>query len=508
MTNFLKFFLFNIFILFLHSVSAQTVTHRIEILNTDSLKFDKARGADLKLLYGHVSFRQDNVIMNCDSARFYSEANLFDAYSNIHILQGDSIDVWGDSLKYDGNIKLAQLRGKVKMRDKKMILTTQNFDYDLRNNVGQYFNGGKIIDENNVLTSKIGKYLAKSKELFFKDQVNLVNKDYKIITDTLRYLTTTHTAYFLGPTYVLSENSKLYSERGWYNTKTDIAQVEKKSYYVNKEKWLSGDSIYFDKRKGFGRAYRNVVIRDTTKHLAIKGNYAYYKEKPEYYLVTGKAVMEKEFNKDTLFLHADTLVGFMQDTAKKARIIKAYHKVRFFKSDIQGLCDSLVYLAKDSLIEMHQKPVIWSEKSQITGKEVKIQLKGSEIDKVLINNAAFLVSQDIDTIQFNQVKGANMIAYFKNGSFYKLDVNKNGETLYFMKDGDALSGINKAICDNLVVYFKNEEVDEVVFKKDPTGTMFPAKQLHEIDLRLQDFKWLDAFRPVDRSDIFKWKVIP
>ena len=271
----------------------QTSVKKIEIVNSDSLTFDKSRGSDVKLLYGHVVFRQDNVLMYCDSAHFYSENNLFDAYSNIHIVQGDTVEAWADSLKYNGNQKLAQMRGNVKMRDRKTILTTRYFDYETNSGIGKYYEGGKIIDEENTLTSQIGVYYSAKKELFFKTAVVLHNKAYDILTDTLKYNTNTNIAYFLGSTNVLKDESRLFTKKGWYNTKTDICVLLKDSWFRDKEKYLKGDSIFYNKKKGFATLFKNIVINDTSQHLTIKGNYAYYKEKPEYFSVTDNMILEK-----------------------------------------------------------------------------------------------------------------------------------------------------------------------------------------------------------------------
>ena len=492
-----------IFSIFLCVISHAQNSKKIEIINSDSLTFDKSRGSDMKILHGHVIFKHDNVIMHCDSARFLSENNLFDAFSNIHIIQGDTIDVWGDSLKYNGNTKLAQLRGNVKMKDRKMTLTTQFLDYDMNASLGKYFNNGKIVNEENTLTSNSGIYYSNKKEFFFKKNVVLHNKENDVFTDTLRYNTNTELATFLGPTRMFGKDSRAFTKKGWYKTKLDIVQLEKESWVHNTSKQLNGDTIYYDHKKGNGRVFSNVIIHDTTQHATIKGRYAYFKEKPEYYLVKDSVLMEKEFEGDTLFLHADTLIGFTIDTVKDNRIIKAYHKVRFYKTDIQGKCDSLVYKTKDSVIVMHTKPILWAEKSQITAKKISIFLKNNEIDKVNIDEMAFIVSQDEDTVNFNQVKGARMIAYFKKRKFSKLDVSKNGETIYYMRNGKDLTGVNKAICDNLTVKFKNDEVDEVIFRNKPSGTMYPPSKVTEKETKLQDFSWLNTIRPKNRYDLFR-----
>ena len=483
----------------------QTSVKKIEIVNSDSLTFDKSRGSDVKLLYGHVVFRQDNVLMYCDSAHFYSENNLFDAYSNIHIVQGDTVEAWADSLKYNGNQKLAQMRGNVKMRDRKTILTTRYFDYETNSGIGKYYEGGKIIDEENTLTSQIGVYYSAKKELFFKTAVVLHNKAYDILTDTLKYNTNTNIAYFLGSTNVLKDESRLFTKKGWYNTKTDICVLLKDSWFRDKEKYLKGDSIFYNKKKGFATLFKNIVINDTSQHLTIKGNYAYYKEKPEYFSVTDNMILEKIFDDDTLHLHADTLVGFKNDTINDNRIIKTFHKVRFFKPDIQGKCDSMVYLTKDSVMTLFGKPVMWSDKNQISGKDIKILFKNDEVKSVTVDEMAFVISQEKDTVEFNQIKGSKFTAHFVKGQFSRLDIKKNGETIYYMKDDNKLTGINKAICENLTVYYKNNEIHEVVFRKKPIGTLYPPDQIKYDETFLSNFDWNIKIRPKNKNDILIWK---
>lgn len=478
---------------------------QIEIVNTDSLKYDRERGVDLKLLYGNVVFKHQNTLMYCDSAHFYSDANLFDAFGHVKINQGDSITALGDSLHYDGGKDMARLRGNVTLTDDKTVLTTHFLDYDIKKQMGVYFNGGKIVDSNNTLTSVHGKYLANADEFIFRKDVVLHNEDCDVLSDTLVYNTETNVARLLGPSHVVSEDHYLYTERGWYNTSREEAFLDKKSRYKNKEKRISADTIRYDKKKGEGRAYGRVTIHDTTMRATVKGGYAFYRDMPEYAYVVDSMVMEKELDGDTLYVHGDTLEIKATDSTKKVRVMKVYNHVRFFKNDLQGKCDSMVYKTADSTLYMIKKPVLWSGVQQVTGVTIRIHIKDDEVDRVYIDKAAFLVSQDDDTSNYNQVKGVNMIAYFEGGEFRKLDVVSSGQTIYYMRDGEDLSGVNKADCEDITLFFKENEVDEVLFKKHPSGTMFPLDDFKQGQTTLDGFKWFESIKPRDKHDIFEWK---
>ncbi|MBK8806625.1 MAG: hypothetical protein IPO21_08255 [Bacteroidales bacterium] len=504
-----KIFLFCFFLLWA-SANTAFAQKKIEILRTDSLVFEKRRGADLRRLYGNVKFKHNDVIMYCDSAHFYSKDNLFNAYSRVNIDQKNELFIIADSLIYNGNNQFAKLRGRVKMTDDGTTLVTKFLDYDLENHIGYYYNGGTITDAENVLVSESGTYRETEKEMLFKDSVTLTNPEYIIYTDTLRYLTSPEIAFFYGPTDIVSDENFIYTENGWYDTKKNEAQFEKNSYMQNKSNFIYGDSLYYDRNKGYGKAFDNVLIKDTTEGLLIYGEYAYYKEEPEFFFVKDSLCLIKTFSSDSLYLHADslTMASFLADTLSSDtttyRLIKAFHKVRFFKPDLQGCADSIVYNTKDSIIQLLINPIIWTENNQITGEKIRIHLLKNEVDKIYVDENSLLVQQD-DSVSYNQIKGSNMISYLREQEMYRLDVNGKGETIYYLRDGESLTGINKAICEDITVFFKDSEVETITFKKKPSGTLFPPDKLSSEESRLEGFKWNSYQRPIDKNDIYIYR---
>lgn len=464
---------------------------------------------EVRKLYGNVAFRHQNMYMYCDSAYFFVKDNRFEAYNNVRI-QNNNVIIYSDTLYYSSQTSIARLRGKIKMMNGDITLTTNFLDYNSKENIGYYFNNGKIIDKENTLKSRIGRYYVNEDMLFFKQNVELINKDYKIKTDTLKYQTETKIAYFLGPSRITSKENLLYTENGWYNTKTNIAQFYKKSYLNSKAQFVYGDSLYYNRNTDIGKAFKNVVIKDTTEKLFLYGQRGYYDGKKDLVYVTDKILLIKAFEKDSLYLHADSIFSQRypvfpdKPDSLTYQIVKAYHKTRFYKNDVQGVCDSLVYNSKDSIIHLFVSPVIWSEENQITGNSIILKMVNNVIEQIQIDANAFLVAQD-DSSKFNQMKGKSLTGYIKNSELYKVDIIQNGETIYFLRDEADLVGVNKALCDNISAYIEDGKVKRIVFKTKPIGTLYPPEEVAPDALKLDNFKWLERIRPLNHKDIYLWK---
>ena len=262
-------------------------------------------------------FRHENAILTCDSAVFFETRNVFEAYSNVHINQNDTINIYSDFLTYDGNTKVAHLTSNVKMIDNKSTLTTDILDYNTGTKIGTYVEGGKIVTKDITITSKNGYYFSNSKDAYFRYNAVAVSPKVKITSDTLRYNTGTNWAYFYGPTNIKGKDDNLYTENGAYNTKSEYAYFGKKNLYTNESKSLKGDSLYYDGKAGYGKAVRNIIFRDTSDKTVLYGQLGYYYKKSERAVVTNKAYagmgssdsikVKNKLVPDTLWIGADTL---------------------------------------------------------------------------------------------------------------------------------------------------------------------------------------------------------
>ena len=501
MNKYLSFIAFLFFqVLF---VSAQQ-KEQINIINSNSLEFNREIGEGVRRLLGDVILEHDNATMYCDSAYLFTTQNTFHAFSNVHVNRGDSIHLYGDFMVYNGNTKIGKFRNNVRLENDSTTLYTDSLDYYSSSNVANYFEGGRIINENNTLTSIIGYYYANDDMFFFKDSVVATTPDYIIYTDTMKYYTEEKITYFLGPTNIYNEENHLYTENGWYRSEEKKFQFNENARYQNKEKILIGDSLYYDDLNGIGIAIDNVEMIDTTENIILKGNYAYYTKDPETFLITDSTILIQVSNyTDSLYLHADSISSNFDSTGTY-RILKAYHKVQIFREDFQARCDSMVYNFQDSVVTMYTEPIIWSEGSQMTADKVEIHIKNEVIDFFKLINTAFIVSEK-DTTRFDQIRGKQMIGYIRSNKLSRVDVFGNGQTIYFTVDEkeNEIVGVNFAESSDIIIYMQEGQVNRINMIKKPTGTLYPLDELEQT--KLKDFRWLEHLRPKEKSDIFIWR---
>lgn len=470
--------------------------------NSETLSFDKIMLPDVQVLKGNVRFRHDNALLYCDSAYFYENANSLDAFGNVRIVQGDTLFVYGDKLYYDGNTKLARLRHNVRMVNRKTTLTTDSLNYDRMGNLAYYYTGGKIVDEFNTLTSFWGQYSPATKEALFKKKVHLLNKNFTLDSDTLKYHTNSSIANIVGPSHIVyNKETDIYSKRGWYNTSTERMMLLDRSLVKQKDgKTMVGDTIFYDKKAKYGEGFSRVVLNDTIQKSTLIGYYIYYNELLEKGMATDSAMLVEWSTKDTMYVHADTLF-----TSKDSiyNVVRGYYNVRFFRNDVQGLCDSLTYSTRDSIVNMYHDPVLWAENNQLSGEFIQAITKNKTIERIHIQRTAMAVQQE-DSIYFNQLSGKEIIAHVDSGQLKKVDVNGNAETIYYpMDDKDStLVGINKTQSSFVVMHLKNKKVQRIVMTSASNGNMYPLTQLTGSELYLKNYFWMPEQRPLKREDIF------
>lgn len=472
----------------------------IKINHANRLVFDKTLGIDAQRLIGNVECEHEGAVMRCDSAYLYSNKKL-EAYGHISIIKGDSIFLYGDSLRYDAATKLANLKGNVRCIEKDMTLTTSTLIYDIGNSVASYYNGGTIVNKENTLTSKNGHYYSATKDLTFHYDVTLVNPKYKMSGDTLRYNTINKTSYFLGPSIIISKENYIYCENGWYDTDKEISRFSKNAVIVTKTQKLLGDSIFYDRKKGYGRAIKNVQIIDTTNKSFILGNFAEHYEKDNRALVTGNAIYGRIVEKDTLFVSGDTLLYNQPDSLHS--YMKAFRHVKIYKKDLQGLCDSLGYSSHDSLMKLYNSPVLWTNNGQVTAKQINVVTGKSSVKSFELTGNAIAIQKvdSLDDNKFNQIEGRRIEGFIEKDTIRKLNVIGNAQIIYYVKEKKNYKGVNKTICSDLTVWFNTGGVDRATYRNKPESTVFPLKDIDDKEMRLKNFVWLESKRPKKKSDI-------
>ena len=268
----------------------------------------------------------------------------------------------------------------------------------------------------------------------------------------------------MGPSEIVSDQNHIFSERGVYNTLTGQAELLDRSILTNQGKRMTGDSLFYDRKLGYGEAFDNVVMNDSINRNMLTGDYCFYNELTDSAFATKRAVAIDYSQGDSLYMHADTLMmtTFYLNTDSVFREMRAYHKVRMYRTDLQGVCDSLVYNSKDSCVTMYTDPILWNEGQQLLGEEIKIYLNDSTIDWAHIINQALTVEMK-DSLHYNQVSGKEIKAYFDSGEMRKVDVIANVLVVFYPQEEDStMIGMNTSQTSLLTMYLKDRKMKRMV----------------------------------------------
>lgn len=474
---------------------------KVYLIHSNTLSFDKAVKPDAQILNGDVCFRHDSSYMYCDSAYFFEQTNSLEAFSNVRMEQGDTLFVYGDYLFYDGNTQVAYLRENVRMENGQVTLFTDSLNYERIPNIGYYFEGGLIVDSLNQLSSFYGQYSPETKLAVFNDSVQVENPDFTLYSDTLHYDTESKVATILGPSVIVSDSGTIHTSRGWYDTVNNTSLLLDQSQVESGEKILIGDSIFYNRDTGMGEVYGNMSLIDTAQHVTLQGEYGYYNEQTGYAFATDSARFLEYSQGDTLFLHADTLQIVTVDSVY--REIKAYYGVRFYRIDMQGVCDSMQFNTRDSVLYMYTEPVLWNEQYQLYGDTIAIYMNDSTIEYAHVIQFAF-AAQHVDSSYYNQLKGNDLKAYFEGQAVHQIDVAGNAESIFYPleKDG-AKVGMNETKSGFLTIWVKDNKLDKLKIWPSPVGSMTPIPDLKPDQKMLKDFYWFDYLRPKNRDDIYE-----
>ena len=467
---------------------------------------DEDRYPGATLLLGNVKMTQEGIVLTCQQALYYQKQNFFKAIGNVLIKQGDTITQTSDYADYDANSRQALSWGNVVLKDPTMTLTTDTLQFDRINQKLYYQSYATIKDATNTLKSKYGNYYLEDKKFIATTRVTVVNPEHNLESDHLNYYTETGHTYLYGPSTITNtkDDNKIYCERGFYDTKTDISHFLDNAKIFLKERTIEGDSLYYDKKRGFASATNNIQVIDTVQNFITKGNYAELFELKDSLYIIKKAVAISIIDRDSMFIHGDTLLV----TGKpKNRIVRTYHNVKIFKSDLQGKCDSIHTNQSTGYTKMYRNPVIWSDRNQITGDSIYLQsnVETEKLDSLKVFNNAFIISKDsVSGKDFNQIKGRNMLGRFQNNKLRNLFVMGNAESVYFNRNEETavLETITKEISSNIEFSLENGVIVSIKYLKKSDGKTYPPSLVPEDVQKLNGFIWREDEQPKKMEDIF------
>ncbi len=484
---------------------------------------------EVQILAGNVRLKQGTSIFECDSCVITKRLNLFEAFGNVHINDSDTANVYSDHLRYLTDKKVAYLDGNVKLTDGKGVLTTPTLEYDVNTKVGMYRNGGKVVNKNTVLTSEEGFYYADLKDVYFKKNVKLKDPSYDLESDSLLYNTGTETVRFIAETFIKdSTNRTIKTREGYYDKRTGKAEFGQRPIITDKDIQATGEKIVSDDSTGITQILGKGIIVDTAGKRTVLADVIFYNKKNESFLATVKPLMIIEQDADSIFVTADTLFSaklsdlygkkdstVKKDTLKGIKVIdtktkdstdryfEGYRNVRVFSDSLQAVCDSMFYSFKDSVFRLYQQPVVWSNENQVTGDTILLFTKNKKADKMQIFRNSFIASFVKQEI-YNQVKSNRMDAYFIDGNIDSVRARGGAECIYYIQDEDsAFTGINQSSAELMDVYFRDRELQRVVFRTAVKGTVWPMNRKKPSEMVLQNFIWRDAERPKTKYELFE-----
>ncbi|NOT50657.1 MAG: OstA family protein [Chitinophagaceae bacterium] len=507
-----------------------TSSTTIEILSARKLELLKISDSTrLQIVAGNVRLRQGTSLFYCDSCVINNTTRTFEAWGNVHINDSDTAHVYARHLRYLIDKKIAYLDGAVRLTDGKGELTTPDLVYDMTTNIGTYTHGGKVVNGKTVLTSKEGYYYADLRDVYFKNNVLLIDPAYTIRTDSLLYNTESQVARFIAYTIIKDSSGRTIETRdGYYNLATKRAEFGQGPIVTDGPRRYTAIKMISDDSTGMVQLIGNAKVTDSTQGTTIIAGIILQDTKNERTLATNKPLMIIKQDNDSIYITADTLFSarltdlygakdsIIRDTLKGTKVVtvndtkdstnryfEAYHHVRIFSDSLQSVCDSVFYSFKDSVFRLYQDPVVWAQQSQITGDTILVFTKNKKADRMKVFDNSFMVNR-LDPEIYNQIKSARMDGYFTNGSIDSIRAAGFAECIYYIQDEDsAYTGINESKCDVIDIYFGKEELQKVVFRSSVTGTIWPMRQKTPQEMRLENFRWLEDRRPKTKFELFE-----
>ena len=441
----------------------------------------------LLILWNEVVFKHESSVMKCDSAIYERSNNSFIAYKNIEINENDSLKIYGDSIHYYGDVQKAYIYGNVLVKSNKIKLNTPSLIYDKKTKIAYYNNGATVrdLEKGYKIESQKGAFKTQIQSVFFKENVVLTHKDYKIISDTLIYHTNNQKSDIIGNTEIITNNSSIYSNKGWFDSQNNNAAFKGEVILKSKNKKLFADSVFYNEISGESYAEGNVLIEDDSAKIIIRGNYGIFNEITDSIKVWGNSIFTQLDSSDTIKIYADQFIRY-QDSLKE--LIICYNNVVIDGNFISGDCDSIYYNKTDSALKCIKDPIIWLDKNQVTGEKIEFKAFEGEIYSMSVTNNSMIITKK-DSIHYDQIKGEQINGHFKNNKLNILDVIKSGKAIYYTNDekDSLINEINIISCESMKLYMKENKIEKIKFNSKPDGKTLPLDEEKE-NIYLDDFK--------------------
>ncbi len=475
----------------------------IQLIQADRWFYSKDLNANSQFIVGNVILQHDSAYLLCDTAMLYKATNTVEAYSNVRIIDNDTINLYGDYLTYNGNTKIADIRGNVRLVDPSTTLETSQLTLNRNTHTAYYDSGATITNGENKLVSVDGIYNTRTGNLSFHKDIVITNPDYILKSDTMLYNVDRKVVTAIDSTTIFNKENTMFCRSGTYNLETDKGSFNNSVEIRYDNYILFSDSLYYENKKNHAEGYENVTVIDTTNKITSWSDYIEFNKEDGYGFISGNSKVRYLTEKDTMYILADTIRATFDSTLID---ITAYNHVKLIHKDFQAVCDSMVAYRVDSCVKLFNFPALWTGKNQITGDTIILYTTDGKIDKLHIPSSGFIAAQD--TLgSINQIKGNEISIYFKNSDNDSADSNQvNGidyvaidgdnKVVYFLRDDSyELIGINVVSAKNSKIIFVDGEMRDFIFFSDVKSDIYPTDKSDPSMEKLDGLKWREEERP-------------
>ncbi len=448
-----------------------------------------------------VYFTHEGIKVWCDQAIFYNQDDFFRAFGNVKMNQGDTILMTSKYAEYDGKTQFAFASDNVILTTPSNTLTTDSLFFDRIKQQSFYRSGGQVKDSVSTINSIVGRYFMERDKYAFRNDVVVKHPEYVMNTNALDFYPKTGDAYLYGPSTIVGETSKVYCEKGFYNTNLDEGYFTDHAKIDYETRSIIGDSLFFRRRDNFASATNNIVITDTINQSLIKGHYAEVYKDLDSLIITKNPIASTKQEQDSIHIASDIM---MVTGPKDNRIVRAFNDARIYKSDLSGKADSIWNSEALGMTKMLTNPILWAEESQITGDTIQLisNTEAEKIDSLKVFYNAFMVMKD--SIEgYNQVKGKEMYALFdENNRMNEVNFTKNTETIYYIREDDGnLVGIEKALSARIKLLLENNEISDVYYYNAVDSEIVPEEDFPPNARKLKYFNWRGDERINSKEDL-------
>lgn len=470
---------------------------------------------------GNVVFEHQGSVLTADEVVFYQKENFLKAIGNVVLTTADGNRITASEMEYDGNTERGIARKNVVLTDPKQTIKTEILYYDKIPNTAYFNTGGTIYsNDGSVMYTKAATYYLNTKMIDFIGRSNIETDKYTIVSDNIKTNQVTGVSDFFGPTTIRAKDNLrnyVYTELGTHNSKTGESYLNKNSRIHYNDKILTGDKLYFNRTTGFGKGNGNVTLDDPQQKRYIKGGYGEIYEKKDSAMVTDKPYAVKILSKDSVYISAEKFLTYQKpdsiDKLKKKSFLRAFKKVRIFKTDMQGRSDSLSFNETDGEMHLIRKPILWMGVKQITGNEIRIYSNPEKeiTDSVRVIGNAFAISK-ADSLnlkdEFNQIKSKNMIVYLKDNAIDVAKAVGNAQAITYADDTNQKTkevtriGVALSTCGEIVAQFIERKLENVDCNVGANTDTYPMSLISKDERFFKDFNWNTKDRLQKWGDIF------